>query len=88
MVVLILASHAEGACACAEVPSGRAGYTGMIDRVKPPIPDAVGLPDERVMRAWIEEAQRRRQQVFDGTVKPVPGDRVLANLHARLKQLP
>ncbi len=45
-----------------------------------------GPGDAGVERAWLEEAQRRRQEVVDGTVQPIPGDRVFANLGARLKR--
>jgi hypothetical protein len=45
-----------------------------------------GPSDPGVERAWLEEAQRRHQEVVDGKVQPVPGDRVFANLHARLKR--
>ena len=50
------------------------------------IADLDGPGDAGVERAWLEEAQRRRQEVVDGTVQPIPGDRVFANLGARLKR--
>ena len=45
-----------------------------------------GPVEADVERAWIEEAQRRRREIVDGTVQPVPGDRVFENLHARLNR--
>jgi putative addiction module component (TIGR02574 family) len=45
--------------------------------------DGPGEPD--VERAWLEEAQRRYRQVAAGEVTPVSGERVFANLRARLK---
>ena len=40
------------------------------------------LPAER---AWISEAQRRRQEVNDGKVAMVPGDEALARVRARIE---
>ena len=37
-------------------------------------------------RAWIEEAKRRHQELIDGSVQPVPAERVFANLRARLRR--
>lgn len=45
-----------------------------------------GPSDPGVERAWLEEAQRRQQEIIDGKVQPVPGERVFANLRARLKR--
>jgi hypothetical protein len=45
-----------------------------------------GPPDADVERAWIEEAKRRQRELDDGSVAPVPGERVFANLPARLKR--
>ena len=42
--------------------------------------------DADVERAWIEEAQRRHRESIDGTVQPVPADRVFENLRARLNR--
>lgn len=42
--------------------------------------------DAGVEAAWLEEAQRRHREVVEGKVQPVPGERVFANLRARLKQ--
>jgi len=45
-----------------------------------------GPADPDVERAWLEEAQRRYREVVEGKVQPVPGDRVFANLRARLSR--
>jgi len=45
-----------------------------------------GPVETDVERAWIEEAQQRHRQIIDGTVQPVPGDRVFENLRARLNR--
>jgi len=43
-----------------------------------------GPADLDVERAWLEEAQRRHREVVEGKVQGVPGERVFANLRARL----
>ena len=45
-----------------------------------------GPVEADVERAWIEEARRRHREIVDGTVQPVPGDRVFENLRARLNR--
>lgn len=45
-----------------------------------------GPADADVQRTWLEEAQRRYREIIEGKVQPVPGERVFANLRARLKQ--
>jgi hypothetical protein len=45
-----------------------------------------GPVETDVERAWIEEAQQRHREIIDGTVQPVPGDRVFENLRARLNR--
>lgn len=45
-----------------------------------------GPAEVDVERAWIEEAKRRHRELIDGSVQPVPGERVFANLRARLKR--
>ena len=45
-----------------------------------------GPAEADVERAWIEEAQRRHREIVDGTVQPVPADRVFENLRARLNR--
>jgi putative addiction module component (TIGR02574 family) len=36
--------------------------------------------------AWAEEAERRAQAIDEGRVKLIPGDEVLAELRARVKE--
>ena len=45
-----------------------------------------GPADDDVDGAWLKEAQRRYQEVVEGKVPPVSGERVFANLRARLKR--
>lgn len=45
-----------------------------------------GPADVDVERAWLEEAQKRHREVVEGKVRPVPGERVFANLRSRLKR--
>jgi len=45
-----------------------------------------GPPDADVEAAWLEEARRRHREIVEGKVRPVPGERVFANLRARLKR--
>lgn len=45
-----------------------------------------GPADADVERAWLEEAKRRHHEVVEGKVQPVPGERVFANLRARLNK--
>ena len=45
-----------------------------------------GPGDADVEQAWLEEARRRYQEVADGKVQPIPGERVFANLRSRLKR--
>jgi hypothetical protein len=45
-----------------------------------------GPVEADVERAWIEEAQQRHREIIDGTVQPVPADRVFENLRARLNR--
>lgn len=41
--------------------------------------------DAGVEAAWLQEAQRRRREVVEGKVQPVPGDQVFREIRARLK---
>lgn len=50
------------------------------------IADLDGPPDTDVEAAWLEEAQRRHGEIVEGKVHPVSGERVFANLSARLKR--
>jgi hypothetical protein len=56
------------------------------DLIRSIIAELDGPPDPETRRAWLLEAQRRHQEVLNGIVTPVSGDRVFANLRARLKQ--
>ena len=56
------------------------------DLVRSLIAELDGPADADVERAWLEEAKRRQREVVEGKVQPVPGERVFANLHARLKK--
>lgn len=44
----------------------------------------MGPAEADVERAWIEEAKRRHQELESGALEGVPGERVFANLRARL----
>jgi putative addiction module component (TIGR02574 family) len=57
--------------------------TGLIRSL---IAELDGPADAGVEAAWLQEAQRRHREVVEGKVQPVPGERVFANLRARLKQ--
>jgi len=43
-----------------------------------------GPPEPGVEQAWIAEAKRRHQELLDGRVKGVPGERVFENIRALL----
>jgi putative addiction module component (TIGR02574 family) len=45
-----------------------------------------GPADDDVERAWLEEAVRRRQEIVDGRVQAVPGERVFEHLRSRLNR--
>jgi putative addiction module component (TIGR02574 family) len=45
-----------------------------------------GPADSGVERAWLEEAQRRLQEINEGKVQPIPSERVFENLRARIKR--
>ena len=55
------------------------------DLIRSLIAELDGPADAGVEAAWLEEAQRRHREVVEGKVQPVPGERVFANLRARLK---
>jgi hypothetical protein len=48
------------------------------------VTDLDGPPEADVERAWIDEAKRRPRELDDGSLGPIPGERVFANLRARL----
>ncbi len=43
-----------------------------------------GPPEPGVEEAWIAEAKRRHQELLDGRVKGVPGEKVFENIRALL----
>ena len=45
-----------------------------------------GPVEADVEQAWIEEARRRHDEVVEGKVQSVPGERVFENLRARLNR--
>lgn len=55
------------------------------DLVRSLIAELDGPADADVESAWLKEAQRRYREIVEGKVQPVPGERVFANLRARLK---
>jgi putative addiction module component (TIGR02574 family) len=56
------------------------------DLIRSLIAELDGPADANVEVAWLKEAQRRHREVVEGKVQPVPGERVFANLRARLKR--
>lgn len=45
-----------------------------------------GPPDPEVEAAWLEEVQRRDNELSSGNVKGIPAEDVFARLRARTKQ--
>lgn len=56
------------------------------DLIRTLIAELDGPADAGVEAAWLKEAQRRHREVVEGKVRPVPAERVFANLRARLKR--
>lgn len=56
------------------------------DLLRSLIAELDGPADPDVETAWLKEAQRRHREVVEGKVQPIPGERVFANLRARLKR--
>ena len=56
------------------------------DLIRSLIAELDGPPDADVENAWLIEAQRRHREIVEGKVQPIPGERVFANLRARLKR--
>jgi len=56
------------------------------DLIRSLIAELDGPPDTDVEAAWLKEAQRRHREIVEGKVQPIPGERVFANLRARLKR--
>ena len=50
------------------------------------IADLDGPEDVGVDQAWLEEAERRHQELLDGKAQGVSGERVFENLRSRLKR--
>lgn len=42
--------------------------------------------DPRIQAAWMTEAKKRRDQVRDGVVQPIPGEEALAQVRRLLEQ--
>lgn len=57
-----------------------------MDLIRSLIAELDGPADTGVEAAWLEEAQRRHREIAEGKVQAVPGERVFANLRARLKR--
>ena len=56
------------------------------DLIRSLIAELDGPADAGVEAAWLQEAQRRHREVLEGKVQPIPGERVFANLRARLNR--
>lgn len=56
------------------------------DLIRSLIAELDGPADAGVEAAWLKEAQRRHREIVEGKVQPIPGERVFANLRARLKR--
>lgn len=56
------------------------------DLIRSLIAELDGPADAGVEAAWLEEAQRRHREIVEGKVQPISGERVFANLRARLKR--
>jgi putative addiction module component (TIGR02574 family) len=56
------------------------------DLIRSLIAELDGPPDADVESAWLDEAQRRYRESVEGKVQPISGERVFANLRARLKR--
>ena len=56
------------------------------DLIRSLIAELDGPADAGIEAAWLEEAQRRHREIAEGKVRPVSGERVFANLRARLKR--
>jgi putative addiction module component (TIGR02574 family) len=56
------------------------------DLIRSLVAELDGPADPNVEIAWLKEAQRRHREIVEGKVQPIPGERVFANLRARLKR--
>jgi hypothetical protein len=41
--------------------------------------------DSAIQAAWMTEAKKRRNQIIDGSVEPIPGDEALAQVRRLLE---
>lgn len=44
------------------------------------------VPPDQIQKLWVQEAQRRRDEVRSGKVKPVPGEEVIAEARRLAKR--
>lgn len=56
-----------------------------IELIRALIAELDGPLDAEVEHAWLQETQRRHREIVEGTVQPVPGERVFENLRSRLQ---
>ena len=57
-----------------------------LELIRKLIADLDGPPDSDVDRAWVAEAKRRHQEILEGKVQTIPGERVFEHLRSRLKR--
>ena len=57
-----------------------------LELIRKLIADLDGPPDTDVDQAWAAEARKRHQEIIDGKVQTIPGERVFENLRSRLKR--
>ena len=59
---------------------------GSLDGEGNPAPGEFGgFASAEIQKSWLDEAERRVQQIRDGQRKTIPAEEVLANVRARLK---
>ena len=56
-----------------------------LELIRKLIADLDGPPDSDTDRAWAAEAKRRHQEIIEGKVQTIPGERVFEHLRSRLK---
>jgi putative addiction module component (TIGR02574 family) len=56
-----------------------------IELIRALISELDGPADADVEQAWIEEAKRRRREIEEGIVQPIPAEQVFEEIRARLK---
>jgi len=57
-----------------------------LELIRKLIADLDGPPDSDVDLAWAAEAKRRHQEILEGKVQTIPGERVFEHLRSRLKR--